>query len=104
MMQPVDKHEICLCAGVEQAAPTKALSYDNGFLAVDAASFVSKLTAQQRRFLRLLAAAALHADEHDFGHHVQAWLGHARFAYRGVARPRPKTSTQPIAERLLPSA
>lgn len=103
-MQPVDKHEICFCAGVERAAPTTALSYDNGFLAVDAASFVSKLTAQQQRSLRLLAAAALHVDQHDFGHHVQARLGHDRFAYRGVARPRPKTSTKPIAEWLLPSA
>lgn len=103
-MQPVARDEISFCAWVEQAAPGTAVTYHNGFLAVDAVSLVSKLTAQQQRSLRLLAAAALRAAEQDFVHLVQGRLGPDRFAYRAIARPRPKTTTKPIAERLLPSA
>ena len=88
-MQLVAPDEISFCAWVSQAEPGAALIYHRGFLAVDVASLISKLTPEQRRILRDLAAAAWRAAEQGLVHLVQERLAPDRFAYLAIARSNP---------------
>ena len=94
-MQPEAQDEIGFSAWISLAEPGASITYHQGFLAVDATALVSKLSADHRRRLRDLAAAAARAAEQDLVHLVQARLGPDRFAYRAIVRPRhalsPKT-------------
>ena len=103
-MQSEAPDEISFCAWVAQAEPGAAVIYHRGFLAVDAASLISKLTPDQRRALQDLAAAAWRAAEQGLVHLVQERLAPDRFAYLAIARSRSTTPIKPIAERLLPAA
>lgn len=96
--------EISFCAWVAQAESGSAVIYHRGFLAVDAASLISKLTPDQRRALQDLAAVAWRAAEQGLVHLVQERLAPNRFAYLAIARSRPTTPIKPIAERLLQAA
>jgi hypothetical protein len=90
-MQPDAQDEIGFSLWISQAKPGATCTYHCGFLAVDATAQVSKLSADHRRKLRDLAAAAARAAEQDLVHLVQARLGPDRFAYRAIARPSPSS-------------
>ena len=96
--------EIAFCAWVAQAEPGETLVYHRGFLAVDAVGIVSKLSSDQQRALRLVAAAALRAAEQDLVHLVQARIGPDQFAYIAVARRKPRQAGASLSVRLLEAA
>lgn len=81
--------ELTFIAWLAQAAPGDTQLYHLGFLAVDAETEFSGLSAQERRSLRALADAAYRAAEQGLVHLVQARLGTDRFAYVAIARPKP---------------
>ena len=103
-MQPEAQDEIGFGAWVSRAEPGASITYHQGFLAVDAIAPISKLSADDRRRLRDLAAAAARAAEHDLVHLVQARLAPERFAYRAIARPRPAHPMNSSPDALPPAA
>ena len=103
-MQPEPHDEIGFSAWVSLAEAGASITYHQGFLAVDATAPVSKLSADHRRRLRDLAAAAARAAEQDLVHLVQARLGPDRFAYRAIARPKPTLSSKLSLDALRPAA
>ena len=103
-MQPEPHDEIGFSAWIALAEPGASITYHQGFLAVDATAPVSKLSADHRRRLRDLAAAAARAAEQDLVHLVQARLGPDRFAYRAIARPKPTLSSKLSPDALRPAA
>jgi hypothetical protein len=103
-MQPEAQDEIGFSAWISLAEPGASITYHQGFLAVDATAPVSKLSADHRRRLRDLAAAAARAAEQNLVHLVQARLGPDRFAYRAIARPRPALPSKSSPDALRPAA
>ncbi len=93
------RDDIGFFAWVSLADAGAAVSYHRGFLAVDAGSLMSRLTASQQATLRSIADAAWRASEQNLVHLVQERLGPDLFEYRAIARP--KTATTPIPERLI---
>lgn len=96
--------EIALAAWIAQAEPGDSLVYHRGFLAVDATSVISKLSAERQRTLQLVAAAARRAAEQNLVHLVQSRLGPDTFAYIAVARPKPGPPGAALSMRLLEAA
>ena len=96
--------EIALAAWIAQAEPGDSLVYHRGFLAVDATSVISKLSAERQRTLQLVAAAARRAAEQNLVHLVQSRLGPDAFAYIAVARPKPGPPGAALSMRLLEAA
>lgn len=100
-MHPEAEDELGFVAWISQAEPGATITYHQGFLAVDCTAPVSKLSADKRRKLRDLAAAAARAAEQGLVHLVQARLGPDRFAYMAIARARPRQAGPALSIRLL---
>ena len=79
-----------IAAWIACAEPGDELVYHRGFLAVDTASVISKLSDERRQVLRRVADAALRAEKQGLVHLVQSRLGPDQFAYIAIARPKPK--------------
>ena len=88
-------------AWVSLADPGAAVSYHRGFLAVDAASIISRLSPSEQVTLRGIADAAWRASEQKLVHLVQERLGPDLFEYRAIARRKPSSTS--IPERLIPA-
>jgi hypothetical protein len=95
--------DVGIAAWIACAQPGDELVYHRGFLAVDTASVVSKLTVERRRILRRVAEAALRAEKQGLVHLVQSRLGPDQFAYIAIARPKPKLPGT-LSARLLVAA
>lgn len=98
---PLD--DVGVAAWLACAAPGEELIYHRGFLAVDAASLVSELSAEQQQRLRRVAEAALRAERQGLVHLVQSRLGPGAFDYIAIARPKPKRPDA-MSVRLLEAA
>lgn len=99
-MHPEAQDEIGFSAWVSQADAGAVITYHDGFLAVDVTAPVSKLSADHRRKLLDLAAAAWRAAEQNLVHLVQTRLGPDRFAYQAIVRPK---LVQPLKHSLAGS-
>ena len=93
------RDDIGFFAWVSLADPGAAVSYHRGFLAVDAASIISRLSPSEQVTLRGIADAAWRASEQKLVHLVQERLGPDLFEYRAIARPKPPALS--IPERLI---
>ncbi|KGL02745.1 hypothetical protein OIU14_08160 [Thalassobacter stenotrophicus] len=93
------RDDIGFYAWVSLADAGAAISYHRGFLAVDTASLMSRLTPRQQTSLRSVAEAAQRASDQNLVHLVQERLGPNLFEYRAIARPKPPSPS--ISERLI---
>ncbi len=98
-MAPQIRDDIGFYAWVSLADPGAAISYHRGFLAVDTASIMSRLSPSEQATLRLIADAAWRASEQKLVHLVQERLGPDLFEYRAIVRP--KLPSASIPERLI---
>lgn len=70
------------------AEPGNVIQYHEGFLSLDIAESESGLSATAHRQLVAVANLAWWASEERLVHLVQRRIGHERFAYLAVMRPR----------------
>jgi hypothetical protein len=93
--------EMDLAGWIGAAAPGDRIEYHRGFLAVDIVPVISRLPDHERRTLKTMAARAWWASEQRLVHLVQQRLGHDRFAYIAIARPKPKRADVSLAALLV---
>lgn len=95
--------EIAFCAWVAQAMPGDTLEYHRGFLVLDVFPMFSSLPDEDRAELGRLGSRALWAAEQGLVHLVQERLEPDRFAYKAIARPKPKAAAVSLSALLLES-